>query len=145
MTAVGATSEAQQTFVEPAVEATTESTEIIELEAIAQQPVQHTELEPSAELKSSRFDLSDGADVITPTQAEEPQPTLNPEPEPAPDVEEPALAANLAGQSKPQGNKVGWFARLKQGLAKTSSSLGEGMASLFLGKKKKLMMICLMS
>ena len=49
---------------------------------------------------------------------------------------EPALAANLAGQSKPQGNKLSWFARLKQGLAKTSSSLGEGMASLFLGKKE---------
>ena len=29
----------------------------------------------------------------------------------------------------------GFFARLKQGLSKTSASLGEGMASLFLGKK----------
>ena len=55
---------------------------------------------------------------------------------PADDTAEPALAANLAGQSKPQGTKLGWFARLKQGLAKTSSSLGEGMASLFLGKKE---------
>lgn len=41
VTAAGATSEAQQTFVEPAVEAATESTETIELETIAQQPVQH--------------------------------------------------------------------------------------------------------
>ncbi len=49
---------------------------------------------------------------------------------------EPVLEANLAGQSKPQGNKLSWFARLKQGLAKTSSGLGEGMASLFLGKKE---------
>nr|BFE93297.1 hypothetical protein GCM10020185_38330 [Pseudomonas brassicacearum subsp. brassicacearum] len=32
-------------------------------------------------------------------------------------------------------NKVGFFARLKQGLSKTSASIGEGMASLFLGKK----------
>ena len=31
--------------------------------------------------------------------------------------------------------KTGFFARLKQGLAKTSASLGEGMASLFLGNK----------
>ena len=31
--------------------------------------------------------------------------------------------------------KAGFFARLKQGLSKTSASLGEGMASLFLGKK----------
>lgn len=50
--------------------------------------------------------------------------------------DDPALEANLAGQSKPQDNKKGWFARLRQGLAKTSSSLGEGMASLFLGKKE---------
>ncbi len=32
-------------------------------------------------------------------------------------------------------SKLGFFARLKQGLSKTSSSIGEGMASLFLGKK----------
>ncbi|WP_248918295.1 signal recognition particle-docking protein FtsY [Pseudomonas entomophila] len=31
--------------------------------------------------------------------------------------------------------KPGFFARLKQGLSKTSASIGEGMASLFLGKK----------
>ncbi|MGY2261435.1 signal recognition particle-docking protein FtsY [Pseudomonas sp. SDO55104_S430] len=31
--------------------------------------------------------------------------------------------------------KTGFFARLKQGLSKTSASIGEGMASLFLGKK----------
>ena len=31
--------------------------------------------------------------------------------------------------------KAGFFARLKQGLSKTSASLGEGMASLFLGSK----------
>ncbi|NWN50925.1 signal recognition particle-docking protein FtsY [Pseudomonas sp. MAFF 301514] len=32
-------------------------------------------------------------------------------------------------------SKTGFFARLKQGLSKTSASIGEGMASLFLGKK----------
>ncbi len=32
-------------------------------------------------------------------------------------------------------SKSGFFARLKQGLSKTSASIGEGMASLFLGKK----------
>ncbi|MFJ4382984.1 signal recognition particle-docking protein FtsY [Pseudomonas sp. NPDC089408] len=42
-----------------------------------------------------------------------------PEPTPAP-----------AEQAKP-----GFFARLKQGLSKTSASIGEGMASLFMGKK----------
>ncbi|WP_457788194.1 signal recognition particle-docking protein FtsY [Pseudomonas sp. PL-6] len=44
---------------------------------------------------------------------------------------ETAVAAPLpATQDKPS-----FFARLKQGLSKTSASLGEGMASLFLGKK----------
>ncbi|MQT76503.1 signal recognition particle-docking protein FtsY [Pseudomonas helleri] len=47
-------------------------------------------------------------------------------PEPAPVVEPPAPVAEA---------KVGFFARLKQGLSKTSASIGEGMASLFLGKK----------
>jgi fused signal recognition particle receptor len=32
-------------------------------------------------------------------------------------------------------SKTGFFARLKQGLSKTSATIGEGMASLFLGKK----------
>ncbi|WP_085677924.1 MULTISPECIES: signal recognition particle-docking protein FtsY [unclassified Pseudomonas] len=52
---------------------------------------------------------------------------------PAPVTTEPApvVAAPVATeQSKP-----GFFARLKQGLSKTSASIGEGMASLFLGKK----------
>ncbi|NVZ72075.1 signal recognition particle-docking protein FtsY [Pseudomonas costantinii] len=34
-----------------------------------------------------------------------------------------------------EASKTGFFARLKQGLSKTSASIGEGMASLFLGKK----------
>lgn len=42
----------------------------------------------------------------------------------------PEPAAAPAEQAKP-----GFFARLKQGLSKTSASIGEGMASLFLGKK----------
>lgn len=104
--------------------------------------------EPVVAARPSRFNLSVGREVITPAVvvAPEPEPVAAPsQPEPAVpadtpaaavDADVPVLAANLAGQSKPQGNKVGWFARLKQGLAKTSSSLGEGMASLFLGKKE---------
>ncbi|MCJ8202984.1 signal recognition particle-docking protein FtsY [Pseudomonas sp. RGM2987] len=53
------------------------------------------------------------------------------EPEPAP-VE--ALAP-VEPARVPEESKVGFFARLKQGLSKTSASIGEGMASLFLGKK----------
>src|SRR5699024_12741051 len=56
------------------------------------------------------------------------------QPEPSAAVE-PEPEAPAAEPVKPAGDKVGFFARLKQGLSKTSSSLGEGMASLFLGKK----------
>ncbi|QVM91716.1 signal recognition particle-docking protein FtsY [Pseudomonas entomophila] len=49
------------------------------------------------------------------------------EPEPVAPVASTAVAAEPA--------KPGFFARLKQGLSKTSASIGEGMASLFLGKK----------
>ncbi|WP_194789603.1 signal recognition particle-docking protein FtsY [Pseudomonas sp. UFMG81] len=48
---------------------------------------------------------------------------------PAPVEPEPVVVA-AAEPAKP-----GFFARLKQGLSKTSASIGEGMASLFLGKK----------
>ncbi|MBV2134127.1 signal recognition particle-docking protein FtsY [Pseudomonas sp. MAP12] len=50
------------------------------------------------------------------------------------EVPEPVAAAvPAAAEEKPA--KLGFFARLRQGLAKTSASIGEGMASLFLGKK----------
>ncbi|MFJ2984375.1 MULTISPECIES: signal recognition particle-docking protein FtsY [unclassified Pseudomonas] len=48
------------------------------------------------------------------------------ETEPTPVAAAPAIA---------EPSKPGFFARLKQGLSKTSASIGEGMASLFLGKK----------
>ncbi len=69
--------------------------------------------------------------VITPV-AEAPAPArVEPQPEPALVEPEPVVAVVAAAeQSKP-----GFFARLKQGLSKTSASIGEGMASLFLGKK----------
>ncbi|MBI6898076.1 signal recognition particle-docking protein FtsY [Pseudomonas putida] len=60
--------------------------------------------------------------VVAPVVEPEPEVLVAPAAvEPAPVVAEPA--------------KQGFFARLKQGLSKTSASIGEGMASLFLGKK----------
>lgn len=55
----------------------------------------------------------------------------------APQAVEPVqeLAPVAAPVQEPETGKVGFFARLKQGLSKTSASIGEGMASLFLGKK----------
>ncbi len=60
-----------------------------------------------------------------------------PAPVPAPDVATPAPAVPVETAVEPvrEEIKAGFFARLKQGLSKTSASIGEGMASLFLGKK----------
>ncbi|CAI8966164.1 signal recognition particle receptor [Pseudomonas sp. IT-P74] len=60
--------------------------------------------------------------------AQAPAPALTPEPIAAP-VETPVEPVRT------EETKAGFFARLKQGLSKTSASIGEGMASLFLGKK----------
>ncbi|MFP3497928.1 signal recognition particle-docking protein FtsY [Pseudomonas sp. SIMBA_059] len=62
--------------------------------------------------------------VVEAPPALEPVATAVIEPEP-----EPVVAAVT------ETSKTGFFARLKQGLSKTSASIGEGMASLFLGKK----------
>ncbi|HCJ27790.1 MAG TPA: signal recognition particle-docking protein FtsY [Pseudomonas sp.] len=92
-----------------------------------------------------------GVDQPEPEAAPEIKPALQaefePEPEPGPELvrpeeepEAPALA-EIAVEPAPAPaeveapTKLGFFARLKQGLSKTSASIGEGMASLFLGKK----------
>ncbi|MDA0427116.1 signal recognition particle-docking protein FtsY [Stutzerimonas frequens] len=62
--------------------------------------------------------------------AEEIEPVLlHPEPEPEP------VPAPVVATAPEAPTKLGFFARLRQGLSKTSASIGEGMASLFLGKK----------
>lgn len=92
-------------------------------------------------------------------EAEQPEPTVEPqiepeaasqpEPESEPvaeidetmNVPEDPVLAEIAVEPAPAPapaeapTKLGFFARLKQGLSKTSASIGEGMASLFLGKK----------
>ena len=72
-------------------------------------------------------------------QATEPAPAPAPAPEP---VITPVAAAPVeapvevpAEPVRSEETKAGFFARLKQGLSKTSASIGEGMASLFLGRK----------
>ncbi|WXL25385.1 signal recognition particle-docking protein FtsY [Ectopseudomonas mendocina] len=76
------------------------------------------------------------APAVTEIQAVEPVaeiavPVATPEPAPVP-VSEPVPVAE---PPKKEEKRLGFFERLKQGLSKTSSSIGEGMASLFLGKK----------
>ncbi|MGE1174442.1 signal recognition particle-docking protein FtsY [Pseudomonas sp. BW7P1] len=59
-----------------------------------------------------------------------------PEPAPAPVVAAPVAVVETPVEApRTEETKAGFFARLKQGLSKTSASIGEGMASLFLGKK----------
>ncbi len=66
-----------------------------------------------------------------------PAPAPAPEAAAAPSALEPAQATPLpsASVASAEPAKAGFFARLKQGLSKTSASIGEGMASLFLGRK----------
>ena len=68
----------------------------------------------------------------------EPQPVVVEAPAPVPALVEPVVAAPGVIEAPvvpAETSKTGFFARLKQGLSKTSASIGEGMASLFLGKK----------
>lgn len=106
-------------------------------ESVPAQPLDtpSTAIEP-ARPAYSRFRISGGSEVVVPPAPVAPLVVPEPKAEIAGDADEAKLDANLGGQDKPQDNKASWFARLKQGLAKTSSSLGEGMASLFLGKKE---------
>ena len=62
------------------------------------------------------------------------------QPAPAPVVAAPVVAVEVVAEvpveaPRTEETKAGFFARLKQGLSKTSASIGEGMASLFLGRK----------
>ncbi|KJZ65672.1 signal recognition particle-docking protein FtsY [Pseudomonas fluorescens] len=105
--------------------------------AFAPEPVQAPVVEP----------------VVAPVVVAEPEPVV-PEPvvpaflapvapvvqAPAP-VVAPVAAAPVvpveapAEPARTEETKAGFFARLKQGLSKTSATIGEGMAALFLGKK----------
>lgn len=72
--------------------------------------------------------------VKTDVDAKSASPTATPTPataQPATDIDATATAA-AASDAAP---KLGFFARLRQGLSKTSHNLGQGLANLFLGKK----------
>jgi fused signal recognition particle receptor len=68
---------------------------------------------------------------VEPPSVQLPEP--EPEPEPVPSAEPTQPTAAAPEPAAP--TRLGFFARLRQGLSKTSASIGEGMASLFLGKK----------
>ncbi|WP_024680511.1 signal recognition particle-docking protein FtsY [Pseudomonas syringae] len=110
-------------------------------EQVVSEPVAY---EPVAEPVADILPLSVQEPVLV-----EPVPEPEPEPEPEPVAAHPVLQPVQPAQAvvpittpvvpapapEAEAGKVGFFARLKQGLSKTSASIGEGMASLFLGKK----------
>jgi len=76
--------------------------------------------------------------LVEDVQAEHITPPIPAAVEPLPVVVEaplPAVTEPVPVAAAVETSKTGFFARLKQGLSKTSASIGEGMASLFLGKK----------
>lgn len=102
-----------------------------EPEAVSSSQTQHI-ANPAAEEQSFEPQISASLDAINEKTSEPTHETLElsavspiiePEPEPA--------AAPI--QEKPQ--KLGFFARIKQGLARTSSHFAEGLGNLFLGRK----------
>ncbi len=98
--------------------------------AAAPAPVETSEASPLP--RPSRFRINAGSEVL---HAHVEVPAVV-EPVSAPPVAEPAAVQPAAALAKSaEENRTGFLERLKQGLSKTSASLGEGMASLFLGKK----------
>ncbi|SFW46841.1 fused signal recognition particle receptor [Pseudomonas sp. NFACC19-2] len=113
-------------------------------------PVEQPATQAPTEEPSTPEPAPEALPVVEPEVAEvAPAPAPQPEPlvaapvvvEPPPLVPEPVVealpevAASAPVAAPATQEKPSFFARLKQGLSKTSASLGEGMASLFLGKK----------
>ncbi|MGH8388928.1 MAG: signal recognition particle-docking protein FtsY [Pseudomonas sp.] len=103
--------------------------------ALAPEPVQVPVIEPVVEPV-----VQAAPESVVPAFVAPVAPVVQmPEPAPAPaPVITPVVAAPVETPVEPvrtEEAKTGFFARLKQGLSKTSASIGEGMASLFLGKK----------
>lgn len=100
-------------------------------------PVEPPVTEPPPEAEPSPAPIDDPAPGDMPPREEPVEP---PPAQAAPVIaaEQPAPvpvpAAAPAPEAKPE--KVGFFARLRQGLAKTSASIGEGMATIFIGEKE---------
>lgn len=94
---------------------------------VAAQPVPEPVAEPAPI-------ISEPAAPVVPPSESEPAP-LAAAPVVAPIVPVEAPVETPVETPRTEETKAGFFARLKQGLSKTSASIGEGMASLFLGRK----------
>jgi fused signal recognition particle receptor len=91
-------------------------------------PVAVAPAEPSAPPRASRFRFNAGSEVLHAHLDVAPVVELPP-------VEPVAPVPTVVAVQSDAQSKAGFLDRLKQGLSKTSASIGEGMASLFLGKK----------
>ncbi|MEB3899643.1 signal recognition particle-docking protein FtsY [Pseudomonas juntendi] len=96
----------------------------------AVQPVVEPVPEPTAPVSNLVLPVAEEPVALVPDLEQKAPPAIPERPVAEPEPE-PAAPAPVATEQA----KVGFFARLKQGLSKTSASIGEGMASLFLGKK----------
>ncbi len=94
---------------------------------VAAQPVPEPVVEPAP------ITSEPAAPVVPPSEPEPAPLAAAPVIIPIVPVEAPVEA--LVETPRTEETKAGFFARLKQGLSKTSASIGEGMASLFLGRK----------
>ncbi|MDF3159780.1 signal recognition particle-docking protein FtsY [Pseudomonas proteolytica] len=143
--------------IEPVAEPVVEAPVVLPMAEPVLQPVVEAAPEPEPEHKPwpSLPVAEEPVALVEDVQAEHAAPPIpaivEPLPvvvEPAPLVVEPAplvidaapavieaVAVPVPAEAPAEASKTGFFARLKQGLSKTSASIGEGMASLFLGKK----------
>ncbi len=94
---------------------------------VAAQPVPEPVVEPAPIISEP------AAPVVPPSESEPAPLAAAPVITPIVPVEAPVEAP--VETPRTEETKAGFFARLKQGLSKTSASIGEGMASLFLGRK----------
>jgi fused signal recognition particle receptor len=94
---------------------------------VAAQPVPEPVVEPAPIISEP------AAPVVPPSEPEPASIAAAPVVAPVVPVEVPVEAP--VETPRTEETKAGFFARLKQGLSKTSASIGEGMASLFLGRK----------
>ncbi|NMX89986.1 MULTISPECIES: signal recognition particle-docking protein FtsY [unclassified Pseudomonas] len=146
--------------IEPVAEAVAEAPVVLPMAEPVLQPVVEAAPEPEQKPWPSLPVAEEPVALVEDVQAEHVTPPIpapaiaepvEPLPvvaEPAPLIVEPAAVVVAAApaviepvavpepvQAPAEVSKTGFFARLKQGLSKTSASIGEGMASLFLGKK----------
>ncbi|SEE99222.1 signal recognition particle-docking protein FtsY [Pseudomonas migulae] len=106
--------------------------------AFAPEPIQAPVVEPIVEPVSVAAEPSPVVpEPVTPAFVVPAAPVVQaPVPVVAPVAAAPVVPVETPAQpARTEETKAGFFARLKQGLSKTSATIGEGMAALFLGKK----------